>query len=75
MSPDQLAVAKEVLRRNLTRHTDWIVLNMTMNTLGKWAESDSAVMEWLRPRLEELSRDGRKSVAKGADRLLRRLYD
>ena len=58
----QRAKATEIMRRNLTESTDWIVLTQTMNTLTRWATKDNSIGKWLRPRLEELSQDERKSV-------------
>ena len=74
MTADQLKRAKKVLRRNLTQSQDWIVLNMTMQTLGDSAKNDPELGAWLRPRLRDLRADKRKSVAKWADKLARALY-
>ena len=73
MSPEQLSLAKGVLERNLSRHTDWIVLNTTMQTLADWARGDAALRKWLRPQLERLQNDTRKSVARTAGKVLERL--
>jgi hypothetical protein len=74
MTAAQMNRAKEVLRRNLSQSQDWIVLNMTMQTLGDWAESDPELRVWLRPHLRNLSADKRKSVAKGANKLTHVLF-
>ncbi|MEM8896842.1 MAG: hypothetical protein AAGC85_02000 [Bacteroidota bacterium] len=66
MSEAQLFRAKEVLKRNLANHSDWIVLAQTMETLSKWSIEDSTLKEWLYPHLERLSQDARKSVANKA---------
>jgi hypothetical protein len=70
MTPAQRQQAEAVLKRNLAQHTDWIVLNQTMKTLGVWAKQDAALKTWLLPHLERLSGDGRKSVAKTAVKIL-----
>lgn len=66
MTESQFAQAKAVLKHNLMTNNDWIVLNMTMETLSKWAEKDEALKAWLQPKLDELKSDPRKSVAKRA---------
>lgn len=75
MSSEQLALAKDVLKSNLENYTDWIVLNNTMETLTIWATSDEALKLWLLPRLEELKKDGRKSVAKRANKFFDQLCE
>lgn len=74
MSREQVTGAKKIMKRNLDRHDDWIVLNTTMQTLFNWAETDSRLKTWLLPRLEHLSRDTRKSVSGRATKLRKR-YD
>ena len=73
LSDDQAARATELLKRNLTGSSDWIVLNNTMDALAESAESDPALAEWLRGELEALSRDRRKAVAKRASKHLANL--
>lgn len=70
MSTAQRSQAEAVLKRNLANHTDWIVLNQTMKTLGAWANDDPKLLHWLVPHLERLCGDGRKSVAKTAVKTL-----
>lgn len=74
LSDQQLKTAKEVLKKNLATYTDWIVLNMTMETLSVWAKKDESLKAWLRPKLEALKEDGRKSVAKRASKYYTQLY-
>ncbi|MEM1326548.1 MAG: hypothetical protein AAGI23_11365 [Bacteroidota bacterium] len=69
----QIAQAKSIMQRNVATSTDWIVLNMTMETLGDWAQRDEALRDWLLPHLQRLSLDGRTSVMKKADRWLAKL--
>ncbi|MEO0470751.1 MAG: hypothetical protein AAF206_14080 [Bacteroidota bacterium] len=70
MSEAQIEKAKELMKHNLAHHNDWIVLNTTMDTLAKWRKKDEGLNTWLRPHLERLSKDPRKSVAKRANKLL-----
>lgn len=74
MSAEQVIKAKVILRRNLSLQTDWIVLNATMQTLAEWAGSDEELKTWLKPQLERLSTDTRKSVAGRATKLRSQLY-
>ncbi len=66
LSDDQLHQATELLQRNLSSSTDWIVLNVTMDVLTRWATRDMQLADWIRPELERLRRDARRSVAKRA---------
>jgi hypothetical protein len=52
-----------VMKRNLESHPDWIVLNNTLETLSEWAATDDELKLWLKPNLERLVNDPRKSVA------------
>lgn len=65
-SADQAQRATELLQRNLTGSTDWIVLNVTMDVLAAWASNQPPLAAWLGPELERLRQDKRKSVAKRA---------
>lgn len=73
MTADQIEAAKVVLKKNLEEHQDWIVLNTTMKTLTKWARKDDVLKNWMRPHLERLEQDSRKSVAKTAAKSLAQL--
>ena len=70
LSADQAQRATELLQRNLTRSRDWIVLNVTMDVLTKWALRDAALAGWLAPELQRLRQDRRKSVARRASKRL-----
>jgi hypothetical protein len=69
MSESQRNKAKKILQTNLETHTDWIVLNNTMDTLSQWAKQDSILKEWLLPHLERLIYDPRKSVSGRAKKI------
>lgn len=69
MTPAQRAAAQAIMQRNLATHSDWIVLNNSMQVLFDWSKIDPDLQTWLRPHLERLSSDSRKSVAKRAQKL------
>lgn len=73
MSVSQIAQAKQLLKNNLKQHSDWIVLNQTMDTLGNWAKKDVDLKKWLKPNLERLLSDTRKSVSKKANKVKQEL--
>ena len=75
MDAAQIRKAKEILTHNLAHHDDWIVLNMTMKTLGDWAKNDIKLKSFLFPHLERLSEDSRKSVAGKAKKVLAKLVN
>ncbi len=70
MTDAQMAKAMTILKRNLTSHDDWIVLNQTMATLGKWAVGNDSLKRWMIPHLRSHALDKRKSVSKRAQKLL-----
>lgn len=73
MTADQKLKATGIMKRNLEFHKDWIVLNNTMATLAEWSNSDDALKQWLKPQLERLRHDRRKSVSGKAKKLLAKL--
>ncbi len=70
LTSEQKYRAQSIMQGNLANHQDWIVLNTTMETLSRWSQTDLSLKTWLRPHLERLSQDGRKSVAKRASKYL-----
>lgn len=70
LSQKQLEQAKRIVKENLVSESDWIVLNNSMETLGRWSKSDAELAKWLTPQLERLAKDERKSVSKRASKLL-----
>lgn len=70
MTTDQLQMAKQHLINNLKNHNDWIVLNMTMDTLAHWALNDELLKDAILPHLQRISGDPRKSVASKANKML-----
>jgi hypothetical protein len=73
MSPAQKQQALAQLKHNLATHQDWIVLNTTMDTLGKWAMDDDDLHQWIAPQLTRLRADKRKSVAGKALKISKKL--
>lgn len=73
MSPQQRSRAVEIMQDNLAQHSDWIVLNNSMKVLGKWAQADPGLAEWLLPHARRLTHDDRNSVAANARKLLNQL--
>ena len=72
MSPPQKAAARAIMQRNLAEHPDWIVLNNTMEALFAWSQDNADLRRWLKPHLERLTKDSRKSVSGRARKLLNR---
>ncbi len=72
LNEEQRARAVEIMKDNLAHHDDWIVLNNTMQVLFDWSREDRALRRWLKPQLEELTNESRKSVARRATKLLAR---
>ena len=70
LSEHQLDQAKDILKGNLANHSDWIVLNQTMATLAQWSKKDEELKHWMKPHLQRLAADERKSVSKRAQKLL-----
>ncbi|BDD00703.1 hypothetical protein [Persicobacter psychrovividus] len=73
MTENQIGQAKKIMKNNLAHHHDWIVLNQTMDTLTKWAKKDAELSQWIRPHLERLATDKRKSVAGRAKKMMEKL--
>ena len=73
LTEEQKIRALEIMKANLEQCDDWIVQNMTMETIGKWALRDAALAHWLIPRLKKNRGDHRKSVASKASRILTKL--
>lgn len=70
MNATQIESAKHIMKKNLANHQDWIVLNTSMDTLGRWSKKDNELKSWIIPHLKRLSKDERKTVAKRSNKLL-----
>lgn len=73
MTDRQMAQAKKIMKNNLAHHSDWIVLNQTMDTLANWSKKDTDLTAWILPHLERLSLDERKSVSGRAKKMIHKL--
>ncbi len=70
LTDQQRQQAIDLLRDYLDESDDWIVLNTSAGILTDWAISDPKLALQLRPRLERLATDHRKSVARRATKCL-----
>lgn len=73
MSNQQHQDSLQVMKDNLIKSDDWIVLNTTMETLMHWAKEDDSLKKWFLPKLKQLAKDPRKSVSKRAFKYLTEL--
>lgn len=73
MDDTQRTKAKKILKLNLEKWNDWIVLNNTMETLAGWSSDDIELRNWLIPKLNKLKSDSRRSVSNRALKLHRKL--
>ena len=73
MSGTQKQRAVDIMKSNLQSHLDWIVLNNSMKVLFDWSAEDPNLAAWLKPQLERLTTETRKSVAGRARKLLAKL--
>lgn len=69
----QRASATKRLQAYVDESEDWIVLNRTVESLGRWSTDDAALATWLTPHLHRLAGDDRKTVARRAQGWLERL--
>lgn len=70
LTDEQRRRAVQLLCDYLDESDDWIVLNTSAGILTEWACSNPALVRLLRPRLERLAEDRRKSVARRAAKCL-----
>ena len=63
----------KLLKHNLETEDDWIVQNMTADSLADFALEDSSLRKWLVSHLNVMKMDKRKSVAGKANKLLDQL--
>lgn len=73
LSKTQIAQARSIMQKNLSHHTDWIVLCQTMETLTNWSKKDIELKKWLVPHLDRLALDDRKSVSSKASKCMLKL--
>lgn len=65
--------AVAVLKRNLKRYDDWLVINLTLEGLARFAHDDPPLRAELIPVLQAHQASGRKSIATRATKLLSEL--
>ena len=70
LSASQRESAVVRMKRFLDTSNDWIVINHTIETLGRWAREDLALRDWLVPKLHDYVHEPRKSIAGKARRHL-----
>ena len=70
LTPRQRQRAIAILKRNLERYEDWIVLNLTLHALAHFARDDPELHRELVVILRSHRADTRSSVAKRATKLL-----
>ena len=73
LTADQKKAAIKIMKKNVEKHTDWIVLTQTMEVLTNWSKNDSTLVQWLLTNLPKHERDQRKSVAGKATKCLQKL--
>jgi Trp operon repressor len=74
LSAEQRQRSEVLMKRNLAKSDDWIVLISTLETLAQWAVSDPKLRKWLEPHVSRLAKDSRKSVAGRATKKQNLLY-
>lgn len=73
MTAQQKDQAIQIVKRNLEHHSDWIVLNNSIEYLADLAEQDERLKTWLLPHLNRLTQEVRKSVKARASKALNKL--
>lgn len=70
LTQDQKNAASENLVKTLIEEDDWIALNMSMKTLERYVKDDPSLIARIADRTREIAHDPRRSVSKGALKLL-----
>ena len=73
VSPTQKEAVTKILKQHLLDSSDWIVLNLTMETLLFYSKSNEKLKPWLTVQLQRLTKDPRKSVANRADKYMKQI--
>ena len=73
MTDSQQKKEELIMKNNLENHTDWIVLNYSMETLSEWSKEDEGLKDWIVPHLIRLEKEPRKAVAGRARKMLKML--
>lgn len=69
LSSQQRLRAIEIMKQNLETDKDWIVQNVTAESLSHFAKSSPELKEWLIPQLKIMERSKHKSVVRKAQKL------
>lgn len=75
LTPEQKTAAVDNLVKVLFEETDWIALNMSMKTLERFVKDDPALVPRIADRTREIAHDPRRSVSKGALKLLKAMNE
>ncbi|MEM8542128.1 MAG: hypothetical protein AAGF25_14325, partial [Pseudomonadota bacterium] len=70
LTPEQKVSAGKNLIKTLHEEDDWIALNMSMKTLERFVKDDPSLIPSIADRTREIAHDPRRSVSKGALKLL-----
>jgi hypothetical protein len=70
LSAQQRERAIEIMKHNLMTDKDWIVQNITADSLAHFAGSNPALKTWLVPQLHEMMHSRHNSVVRKAQKLL-----
>jgi len=74
LTDEQRTRAINLLKSNLDKWNDWIVIINTMQALSMWATTDDELKVWLKPYLERFAKESRKSIARKAEKIAKSLY-
>ncbi len=70
MDDRQHRQAIEIMKHNLETDDDWIVQNLTAESLAHFAKTNARLKEWLIPQLEKMKSSRHNSVARKAHKLI-----
>ncbi len=70
LSLSQQAELIELMKHYLDTENDWIVQNMVSEILAKKSRNNQELTAWIKPRLNRMIKDSRKSVSKKGMKLL-----
>lgn len=73
LTSEQRNQAIKIVTGYLETNDDWMVLNSSMSALAAWAQTRPDLATAIRPHLERLAKDPRKSVAGRATKALKSL--
>jgi hypothetical protein len=74
LSPADVRTAVRLIKRNLERTNDWIVVNLSLETLAIFARRDRRMLRALEPMLTRYARSPHKSVRHRVKKLRAELF-